>query len=75
MVINHFTVMQRPINKRGGGISIFIKDSMRLKHPHRHSLSEDHIETLFIEINTGEEQLELERFTNPHQPKLQCFYR
>ena len=44
----------RPINKRGGGISIFIKNSIRAKHLYRHSLSEDHIETLFVEINTGE---------------------
>ena len=44
----------RPINKRGGGISIFIKDSIRAKHLYRHSLSEDHMETLFVEINTGE---------------------
>ena len=44
----------RPINKRGGGISIFTKDSIRAKHLYRHSLSEDHIETLFAEINTGE---------------------
>ena len=44
----------RPINKRGGGISIFIKDSIRAKHLYRHLLSEDHIETLFVEINTGE---------------------
>ena len=44
----------RPINKRGGGISIFIKDSIRAKHLYRHSLSEDHKETLFVEINTGE---------------------
>ena len=44
----------RPINKRGGGISIFIKDSIRATHLNRHSLSEDHIETLFVEINTGD---------------------
>ena len=44
----------RPINKRGGGISIFIKESIRAKHLYRHSISEDHIETLFVEINTGE---------------------
>ena len=45
----------RSINKRGGGISIFIKDSIKAKHLYcRHSLPEDHIETLFVEINTGE---------------------
>ena len=47
----------RPINKRGGGISIFIKDSVRAKHLYRHSLFEDHIQTLFVEINTGRELL------------------
>ena len=51
----------RPINKRGGGISIFIKDSIRAKHLYRHSLSEDHIETLFVEINTGERTTYIER--------------
>ena len=30
----------RPINERGGGISIFIKDSIRAKQLYRHSLSE-----------------------------------
>ena len=44
----------RPINKRGGGISIFIKDSIWAKHLYRHSLSKHRIETLFVEINTGE---------------------
>ena len=44
----------RPVNKRGGRISIFIKDSIRARHLYRHSLSEDHIETLFIEINARE---------------------
>ena len=39
----------RPINKRGGG-SIRAKDSIRAKHLYRYSLSEDHIEILFIEI-------------------------
>ena len=59
-----------PITKRGGGISIFIKDSIRAKHLYRHSLlHEDHIETLFIEINTGERTTcnILKRFANPHQ--------
>ena len=44
----------RPINKHGGEINIFIKDSIIAKHLYMHSLSEDHVETLFIEINTGE---------------------
>ena len=30
------------------------EQNIRAKHLYRHSLSEDHIETLFIEINTGE---------------------
>ena len=44
----------RPINKRGGGISIFVKDSIRAKYLTMCSLSEDYMETLFIEINSGE---------------------
>ena len=43
----------RPINKRGGGISMFIKDSIRAKHLYRYSLSKDYIE-MFVEINSGE---------------------
>ena len=46
--------LSEAINKREGGICIFIKDSIRAKHIYRNSLSEDHIETLFVEINTGE---------------------
>ena len=53
--INHFTLWGLFISKwRDLVISRFIKDSIRAKHLYRYSLSEDHMETLFIEMNMGE---------------------
>ena len=60
----------RPINKRGGGISIFIKDSIRARHLYRHSLSQDHIETLFVEINTDERTFYIGTIYKP--PSADC---